>query len=400
MDRLTGESTRSTLEFRGIRSVINAAGPATRLGGMPLSACVVDAMQEASEHCFRMEELQRAAGSYLASAFGTEDALVTCGAGAGLALAVAACIARYDVARMNALPLPEAQAPEVMMLRAQRYPYDHLVRLTGARIIDVGYYEDTRLYEIEQAINERTVAFLFYPTQVSPTPELRDIVEVCHRHGVPVIVDAALELVPPILERRWLDAGADMILCSGGKVIGGPQASGILCGRQDLVDSARLQMLDMDVRVPTWVDRTLLDHGHIAGPPQHGIGRSMKVGKEEIFGLVAAVQSFLAADHAQRAKDNAERLRLIGGAFEGIPGFRVTYPNGEEFCPRLMVDVDEQAAGKSVWQILHELQEGDRPVHLNESMAWEHKLLVDVRAVSPGDEIVVRDEVARVLGRP
>lgn len=379
----------------GMRRVVNGAGPATRLGGMRLDPRVVDAMRDASQACVRMEELQRRAGSFIATATGTQAALVTCGAGAGLALATAACMAGYDVSTINHLPsrtvrgaLPRS---EVVMLRAQRYPYDHLLKAVGAEIVDVGYYEWTHLYEVESALDERTAALLYYPSQPSAAPPLADIVAACHRRGVPVIVDAALEPVPPVLDHRFADAGADLVVFSGGKRLGGPQASGVLCGRQDLVESAMLQMLDMDVRAQTWVEDRLISENVVPGPPHHGLGRAMKVGKEEIAGLVTAIRLFLAEDHAERAAADAQRLELIAEAAVAVPGITVLRPQPGVFAPRLTLTVDEAAAGYDVWRLLRHVQDQDPPVHLNEAEAWRGQAVIDPLTLLPGDEVLVSD---------
>jgi D-glucosaminate-6-phosphate ammonia-lyase len=383
-------STPDIYASLGVRRVVNGAGPATRLGGMRLDPRVVDAMRDASQACVRMEELQRRAGAFIAAATGTQAALVTCGAGAGLALAAAACMAGYDVSAINHLPNPPARF-KVVMLRAQRYPYDHLLRAAGAEIVEVGYYEWTHLYEVERALGEQTAAFLYYPSQPSAAPSLADIVAACHRRGVPVIVDAALEPVPPVLDHRFADAGADLVVFSGGKRLGGPQASGVLCGRQDLVESAMLQMLDMDVRAQTWVDDRLIIDNVVPGPPHHGLGRAMKVGKEEIAGLVTAVRIFLDEDHAQRAAADAERLELIAEAAEAVAGITVLRPQPGRFAPRLSLAVDEATAGFDVWRLLRHVQDQDPPVHLNEAEAWRGQAVIDPLTLLPGDEVLVRD---------
>ena len=236
----------------GVSRVINCVGPATRMGGMSLDPRVLAAMCEASDGCVRMEDLHRRAGEYVARAVGTESALVTCGAGAALALAAAACMTGYDVSAVNRLPRRVDRPHQVVMLRAQRYPYDHLVEAMGAEIVEVGYFEATRLYEIEAALGDSTAAFLYYPSQPSDAPSLAEIAEVCHGRGVPVIVDAAFESTPPVIDRRWVSAGADLVLFSGGKMLGGPQASGVLCGRHDLIESAPGGPTWTSARRPGW----------------------------------------------------------------------------------------------------------------------------------------------------
>jgi D-glucosaminate-6-phosphate ammonia-lyase len=381
----------SVFEALGVRPVINGAGPATRLGGMRLDPRIVAAMSDASQRCLRMEELHRRAGEAVADAVGTDGALVTCGAGAALVLGVAACMTGYDVAVMDRLPRRAGPKHEVVMLRSQRYPYDRLIEAVGAEIVEIGYFVWTHLHEVEAAINERTAAFLYYPSQPSPSPPLPDIVAVCHRHGVPVIVDAALEDIPPVMDTRWVSAGADLITFSGGKMLGGPQASGALCGRRDLIECAMLQMLDMDVRAPTWVERQLMTDGLVDGPPHHGLGRSMKVGKEEIAGFLEAIRVFGSTDHKARAERDAARLVEIAEDLKSYAGLAVTVPSAKDsFAPKLTIRIDPDTAGFGPWDLLRCLQERETPIHLNESLASEGVIMIDPRTMLDGEEDLVR----------
>jgi L-seryl-tRNA(Ser) seleniumtransferase len=345
-----------------------------------------------------MEELQQLAGDAMASWTGTEAALITCGAGAALALAVAACLTGYDVAAANRLPVVQGERRQVLMLRAQRYPYDHLVRLPGATITEVGYAESTHLYEIADALTPAVAAFLYYPGQPSEAPGLADIVAACHARSVPVIVDAALEDLPPVLDRRWVEAGADLIVFSGGKTIGGPQASGVLCGRHSVVEAAALHNLDMDVRIQTWVRRDLLDRELVAGPPHHGLGRAMKVGKEEIAGLIEAARLFVSRDHASYLASLASRVsRLLErvGEHRGVAADFVT----TAYAPRGRLRVEAGQAGFDVWALLRALQHGTPRLHLSEAAAWRGSALIDVRGIDPDQDALVADLIGAAMSR-
>jgi D-glucosaminate-6-phosphate ammonia-lyase len=384
------------LSWLGVTPVLNGAGPVTRLGGLPLDSRVLAAMSEVSRSCVRMEELQQHAGDALAAWTGTEAALITCGAGAALALAVAACLTGYDASAANQLPAVAGERSHVLMLRAQRYPYDHLVQLTGARITEVGYAEQTHLYEIAAALTPAVAAFLYYPGQPSEAPGLAEIAAACHARNVPVIVDAALEDMPPVLDRQWVEAGADLVLFSGGKTIGGPQASGVLCGRRALVEAAGLHNLDMDVRVSTWVRRDLLDRGVLAGPPHHGLGRAMKVGKEEIAGLIEAARLFVSRDHAGYLAGLTARLAaLLDGVGErrGVRAGILT----TGYAPRGRLHIDAGAAGFDVWALLRALQEGTPRLHLNEAAAWQGAALIDLRGIDPDQDRSVSELIGAAL---
>lgn len=389
---------QAVYEFLGVEPILNAAGPATRLGGLPMDPRVAGAMVTASQSCVRMEELQHAAGAYLATATGTQAALVTCGAGAALTLAVAACLTGYDVGATNRLPRVAGREPRVLMLRAQRYPYDHLVGVAGAKISEVGYPQLTHLYEIREALTADVAAFLFYPNQTSESPALTEIVTACHDRGVPVIVDAALQDCPPVVDRTWVEAGADLVLFSGGKTIGGPQASGALCGRRDLVEAAMLQNLDMDVHEETWVLRRMLDDGTVARPPHHGIGRAMKVGKEEIAGMVTAVRLFQQRDYAAYLAGLEQRAGDLVAALTARADVRATVV-ATGYAPLVRLDFGDDHEHGDVWKVLRRLQEGSPRVHLNESLAWRGVAIADLRGIDPADDAVLRQALHEALAQ-
>ncbi|MBM3583340.1 MAG: selenocysteine synthase [Alphaproteobacteria bacterium] len=316
-------------ESLGVRTIINAKGPSTRLSGGLMRPEVAAAIAEASRACVDIAELQAAAGRAIAEATGAEAGLVTSGAAAALLLGTAAALTGLDPARMARLPDTTGFANEVVVARSQRNQYDHAVRAAGARLVEVGLPDrvsgagvrDAESWEYAAAIGERTAAVL-YVAQGEARPALAEVARVAHAARVPVIVDAAAQLPPAVNLRRFIAEGADLVAYSGGKAIGGPQASGILCGRRDLVMAAALQMLDMDVVFAQWSPPpSLIDKARLVGAPPHGIGRPCKAGKEEIVGLVAALRLFLAEGDAARtrrwrglATDLVAALRGLNGA--------------------------------------------------------------------------------------
>ena len=292
----------------GVRTIVNAKGPATRLSGGIMRQEISAAMVEASQHCVDMAELQAAASRQIAKATGAEAGYIASGASACLLLAAAACIARFDLGRMARLPDTRGMRHEVIMVRSQRNFYDHAIRAAGATIIEVGLPDrysgagvrDAEGWEIEDAISERTAA-IFHVADTASQPTLQELVVIAKRHGLPVIVDAAAQLPPQSNLKRFINEGADLVAFSGGKALGGPQASGFLCGRKDLIMSAALQHLDLDIHEDMWAPpKSLIDKRKLKGTPQHGIGRSCKVGKEEIAGLLAALRLFIAEGDAMR----------------------------------------------------------------------------------------------------
>ncbi len=307
----------------GVRPVINAAGPVTRLSGAPLHPEVAQAMAEAAQSCVRIDELQEAAGRYLADVSGAEAGYVTAGAAAGLAMASAAAIAGMDVAVMDRLPDTTGLPNEIVIQRAHLTAYSHALRLPGARLVEVGYlgYPGQGIswpWQLESAITERTVAVAYSIGRVPGVVPLSEVVRIAHQHDLPVIVDAAAALPPRENLRKFISDGADLVAFSGGKAIGGPQASGILIGRRHLIESVALQHQDMDVYPETWPWRQrYLESGRLPGPPHHGIGRPMKVGKEEIVGLLVALRRFLDRDLDSERAEQETTLREPSGRSPG-----------------------------------------------------------------------------------
>lgn len=283
----------------GLRPVVNAAATLTRLGGSLMPPPVVEAMADAAQEFVDLNELQRKVGERLAELTRNEAAYVSSGAAAGIMLTVAACIAGTDPERMAAFPdvssLPKS---EVIIHRVQRNGYDYAARQTGARIVEI---EGTRA-ALEEAIGERTACVLFfagahYANGALPLPE---VVEIAHARGVPVIVDAAAQIPP--LATLWsltTEVGADATIVSGGKGLRGPQSSGLVVGRSEIIEGCRAN-----------------------GSPNHAIGRPMKVGKEEMLGLLAAVEWTLEQDEPRTlAAYEATVARWVGG-LAGISGVR------------------------------------------------------------------------------
>lgn len=229
------------------------------------------------------------AGEVIAELTGAEAGYVTTGAAAGLALGMAACVAGLDVGKMDRLPDTTGMLRnEVVVQRGHRNAYDHAIRTAGIRFVEVGYLGypgagGTFGWQIDEAITERAAAVACPILDTPGTLTLPEVAEIAHAR-IPVIVDAAAELPPRSNLRRFIAEGANIITYSGGKAIGGPQASGILAGRADLIASVALQHQDMDVRAVTWNKRELLSQGRVRDPRQ-GFGRSMKVGREEVMRL-------------------------------------------------------------------------------------------------------------------
>ena len=244
----------------GIRPIINASATLTKLGGSLMPPEVMEAMAAASRHFVDLNVLQRAVGDRIAALTGNEAAYVSSGAAAGLTLATAACIAGKDPAAIAQMPDLTGLKNEVIIHRTHRNGYDHAVRQAGVRVVEIGSQAGTTAQDLEQAISAQTVAIFWFQGAMTghgdlPLPE---VIRVAKDHDIPVIVDAAAQL-PPV-SNLWhftVELGAALVVFSGGKDLRGPQSSGLILGRRDLIEACALN-----------------------GCPNHSIGRPMKVGKE------------------------------------------------------------------------------------------------------------------------
>ncbi|MFN8522580.1 MAG: aminotransferase class V-fold PLP-dependent enzyme [Chloroflexota bacterium] len=372
----------SVLEQLGVRPIINAAGPVTRLGGHRIRSEVAEAMAQAAQSHARIEDLQARASALLSEATGAEAGLVTSGAAGALFLASAACLAGFDLARMDALPAIGDGRAEIVVQRGHRNAYDHAIRAAGARFVEAGYLGHpgagcTHPWQIEAAVTDRTVA-LAWPVMSTPgTVDLSTVSAIAHARGLPVIVDAAAALPPRSNLRRFIAEGADLVAYSGGKAIGGPQASGLLVGRRDLIQSATLQMLDMDVYREVWEPgKPLMEDGRIPGPPHHGIGRQCKVGKEQIVGLLTALRLFLAEDETIERQRWLARLETIQASLRGVPGLDVAIRSSAA-VPTCVVSVDRELVGMTAYDVIQALEAGDPPVCVSQGLAAEGGLVIN-----------------------
>jgi D-glucosaminate-6-phosphate ammonia-lyase len=359
--------------------VINATGTVTRLGASPIDTEVIAAMAAAAQCSVDIAELQGRASEIIAQCTGAEAGIVTSGAMAGLLLGSAACIAGFDPQKMTQLPDTAGMRNEFIVPRSHRNSYDHGVRAAGARLVEVGFPDrltacgvrDTEAWEIAAAISERT-AGIFYLARSRSLPKLEEVVRVAHAANVPVLVDAAAELPPASNLRRFIDAGADLVVISGGKGIGGPSASGILCGRRRLVASALLQQLDLDYVYEDWQPPAhLIDKREFAGVPRHGIGRACKVGKEQIVGLVAALIRFAEDDDAARNRRFAAIADALVEALRRLPALRVrrVADAAHADMPLVEVSVAADAGGRHAAEIAARLRVATPPIHVDSTNA-------------------------------
>ncbi|MHC3437259.1 aminotransferase class V-fold PLP-dependent enzyme [Natrialbaceae archaeon A-gly3] len=338
-----------------VPTVINGAGTKTRVGGSLIREDALEAMREAASAFVRLSDLQAKASEVVAEATGAEAGYVASGGAACLTLAAAACIAEDDPAVMARLPETNGVADEIVMPRTHRTGYDHALRGAGATIVDVGTNDrhlgtgsaDVEPWELADAITEDTAA-VGYVAKPYLSPDLETVAEIAHANDVPVIVDAAAELPPTSNLEYFIEAGADLVAFSGGKAIRGPQTTGILAGRKRYIESAALQHLDMHAAADVWdPPNELLDPDSIDGVPRQGIGRPMKVGKEELVGLIVALEAFLEEDHDARREEWRVRAETIAAGLEGADALEASIAaGGKSITPEVVVQVDEDALGR------------------------------------------------------
>lgn len=262
----------------GVSRIINCATTYTRLGGSTMAPEVAQAMADAAPAFVDIGALVEAVGKRLAELTNNEAAYVSNGAAAGLSLATAACIAGDDPALIARLPTDMDGLPyEVVVHRMHRIWYDQAVRNAGAQLIEIGHSYETQTWELDAAITERTAAVLFCAGGhlARNTLPLEFVIERAHARGIPVIVDAAAQ-VPPVRNLWYFtrELGADVAIFSGGKNLRGPQNSGLVVGTGEMIRKIRFN-----------------------GPPNQRFGRSLKVGKETMIGLLKAVERYVSLDH-------------------------------------------------------------------------------------------------------
>ena len=358
-------------ERLGVRPVINARGMNTMASGSLMPKPVLEAMAEAASAFVDMAELNARAGQHIARLIGVEAAHVTSGSAGGLLLAAAAVIAGTDPERIQRLPDTTGVRNELVIQRCGRIHYDQALRTAGARLVEVGGPEACGAAEVEAAIGDRTAALVYI---VSPRLGARGVpaetmARLAHAHGLPLIVDAASSLPPVGHLTRWIEAGADLAIYSGGKGIRGPQNTGLLLGRADLVRAAAAN-----------------------AAPNSAVGRPCKVSKEAIVGLVTALELFLQEDHQAEWDRHLEEARRIAEAVAGLPGVRTTIEDdrAEWTAPTVLIALDERATGWTPAGLMDVLRTGEPPVMVR---VFRGDLLVDCHCLR-GDEASV---VARCL---
>ncbi len=362
---------RDVIQELGVRSFINAAGTFTALTGSLMRPEVVEAMQVASRKYVALDELHAAAGRRIAELLGCPAALVTAGCASALSLATAACVAGSDRDRIGRLPNTDGLKNEVLVQRTHRVGYDHAIRNAGVKLIEIETGE-----ELEKAINERT-AMMFFLNSSDPEGKIHheEFVEVGKTHGVPTLIDAAAD-VPPV-ENLWrfTKMGFDLVGFSGGKGLRGPQSSGLLLGRKDLIAAAKLN----------------------TSPNADTLCRTNKVNKEEIIGMLVAIEVFLKQDHAAVWKEWEGRCRTISQALEPFQDVKteVFVPPVANAVPHLRVTWDYGARCLTASQAVQKLREGKPSIEVTPSSS--RLMVIGVWMMEPGEDAIVGERLRTIL---
>ena len=375
-----GESAQSTMgptgatvtyKDLGVRHVINGVGVVTTLGGSIMPPEVVATMVEASKNFISLIDLQIKAGQRIAKTIGVPAAMVCCGAASGLTVGTAACITGGDDKKLHMLPDTTGMPNEVIIQKTHRFGFDTQIWAAGAKAVEVETRE-----ELEKTINEKT-AMMFFLNVGEPKGRIKraEWIEVAKKHNIPSMNDCASDVPPKERLSQYVDEGFDLVVFSGGKGLIGPQASGLVLGRPDLVEAAQKAI-----------------------SPRAGIGRGMKVGKEEIMGLVAAIERYYRIDHDAERKDLDTRAKHVidtVGAVDGVEA-EVHIPPIANRVPHVQLHWDAEKKGLTPSEAVKELRDSEPSIAVSRI---EDGLRISMWMLQPNEHVIVADRVKKVLSQ-
>lgn len=360
----------------GVRPVINAAGTVTRYGGSIMAAEVLETMQKASQQFCILDELHEKVGQRIADLLNVEAAYVTSSAASGLVLTAAACLAGSDPNKIARLPESSDMRNEILIQTGHRIAYDQAIRAAGAKLIEITDDGTPPVAQMKAAINDSTAA-IFYLARVMEHPAsipFSQVVHMAHEAGIPVIVDAASECPPMSTLSRFTQEGADLVIFSGGKSLMGPQSTGLIIGRPDLVAACAAN-----------------------GVPFAAIGRPMKVSREEIIAFLKALELYLKRDHEADQRRWKKQLAYVEENLRDIP--HITFSRvplvptytvpGLSICPSPQL-------GMSRDEIADALLAGDPRVVVSQHQTTD-SVVINPHMLRPGQEEIVAARCRAVL---
>ena len=366
-------------EKYGMTRVINACGKMTHLAGAAVLPEIAAAVDAAMPCFFDLDQLQERAGEVIARATGAEWGCVTASTAAGITLSVAACMTGCDPGRIAQLPDTSGMRDQVVLQRGHAVdfgaPVTQTVRLSGARVVEIGTVNGADPHDLVHALGEHTAAVMFvvshHTVRYGCIP-LEEVVEIAHERGVPVVVDAAAQsfLLPQIVA-----TGVDLAVCSGHKYLCGTTA-GIVAGRRDLARAVYRQ--------------------------NRGIGRPMKVGKEGIVGAMAALEYRMGLDVAAWEQEQDRKVHLIIAKLRHLEGVEMgveSDPNGNPFS-RARIDLDPERAGLSAATVAGAMAEGDPSIRVRAHHADEGYLMIDAMEMSDAEVDLTCARLIELLTAP
>lgn len=369
-----GGAKRDVLNELGVRKFINAAGTYTMLTASLMPPEVMEAMTAASRHFVNLTELQDAVGKRIAELLKCEAAMVTSGAAGALTAGTAGILTGKDQKKIQQLPDLTGMKSEVLIQKSHRYGYDHAVRACGVKMVEV-----ETAAEFERAVSEKTALALFF-NDADPRGQIKleEFVRLCRKHRIPSFNDAAAD-VPPV-ENFWkyTQMGFDLVTFSGGKGICGPQSAGLLLGRKDLIEAARLN----------------------TSPYSDSVSRGMKVNKEEMVGMLVALELFVKRDHAAEAREWDRRVDVIVKAARKVAGVttEVVVPPIANRTPHLHLRWDEKTVRITPPEVMKELRAGTPSIEACPATSKD-SLVFTVWMLKKGEEQVVARRVREILAR-
>jgi L-seryl-tRNA(Ser) seleniumtransferase len=358
----------------GIRTFINAAGTYTFMTGSLMREEVVTAINYASKEYVLLDELQDKVGQRIAQLLRCEYATVTSGAAAAMTLGAAGVLTGMDEKKVAQLPFLEGTGmkTEVIMQKAHDIAYAHALKNTGLKIV----YVDTR-EELEKAITDKTALMYFLnANNFDGKVQVEEFVKIAQAHGIPTMIDCAAD-VPPVENLfRYTAMGYDLVCFSGGKGIRGPQSAGLLLGRKKYIEAARLS----------------------APPRGNTVGRGLKVNKEEVLGMLVALETYLATDHAKEWKQWEAQIKLISDAVKTVAGVqtKVVVPPVANHIPTLHISWDPKKVPATAAQIREKLRSGTPSIEVADG-ADQYTFNVTTWMLVPGQEKIVAAQLKKVL---
>lgn len=355
----------------GIRPFINAAGTFTDMTASLMVPEAMEAINYAADHFVMLSELHDAVGQRIASLVQADAAMVTTGAASAMTLGTAGVLTGTDRQKVMLLPNLVNMKTEVIIQKAHRFGYDHAVRNCGVRLVEV-----ETVPELERAVTWHTAMMLFYNNNnlVGQIPDV-EFVKLGKKHGIPTFNDAAAD-VPPV-ENLWkyTKMGFDLVCFSGGKGLRGPQSAGLLLGRKDLIAAARLN----------------------APPNGDAIGRGMKVNKEEMLGMLAALEAYLKKDHAAERREFDSRAETIKQSATAVPGVEaeIFVPEVANHVPHVRLSWDPAKVGVQPEDVIRLLRDGEPSIRVRPGS----EVVVGVWMMRPGEDKIVARRLREVFER-